>query len=93
VPDANKLAKMRARGYRIVESCGTCEHAVRGDGGYPMTVGWATCLETYDHEKHDERNMPAHTAFVCENYDMADWAKRNLGVYLDEPWKEADSEE
>ena len=66
--DANKLAKLRAIGYRILDVCGSCIHFSREWGSE-----WGTCdlyLST-DHLKHTEgrRYLSVHATGTCPEHE------------------------
>ena len=85
MPNQKKLAKMREANYRIVDSCETYVYRVG-------TLSWGYCARaTYDHEKHGERPMPSHRAFICDEHVRDENADQVLGVYADEKlWKAGD---
>lgn len=72
---------MQLRGYRVVESCASCLHALFD--GKP----WGGCRrESYIHGKHGKRLMPAHVSMTCEHYTRDPRATQVLGPYAAEPW-------
>jgi len=89
MPDKNKLAMMREMNYRIVDSCATCRFGL----GRHSNEGWGRCSQlSYKHDKHSDhtRPMPAHTAFICDDHERAEWVDLSLNDYADEAlWREA----
>lgn len=66
MPDLNKLAALEAKGFKIVASCGLCQHASFGN------TDWGTCsLITYQHLKHKGiREASIHKAGCCPQYQI-----------------------
>lgn len=91
MPDPNKLKRMAEEGYRIAESCSTC---IRGPGVHLSEDGWGKCHgpnRKYLHEKHGEKNLPAHICLTCDDWRPKSDLEAFLGAYASEPWKTANN--
>ena len=79
--DTNKLSVLQEVGYRIPETCATCEHSdLSADG-------WGYCnLHKYQHLKHteDTSRLSVNKAGVCQSYNRDDKkvATANLGAFI-----------
>jgi hypothetical protein len=82
---------MAEEGYRIAETCATC---IRGPGVHLSADGWGKCHgpnRKYVHSKHtEERNLPAHWALTCDQWQPTRDLEAVLGVYAHMPWLQDD---
>ena len=70
--DANKLAKLRAVGYRVVPVCALCRHSVFPSRQFPASL-WGTCsAHSYNHRKHTDnpRDMSVVRFGHCDAFEV-----------------------
>ena len=75
MPDKSKLDALKSIGYKILPTCGICEHALISKG-----ASWGTCsAQTYTHGKHSGvRNPSIHCSGTCPTFQLSVLADKTL---------------